>query len=193
MSVASAVAMSEDEYLEAERTAKERHEFVAGQCWAMSGGTHEHAVIQANLLRELGNALRDRPCFVHSGDMRLKSELTGLYTYPDASITCDPPRFLDSRRDTLLNPTAVFEVLSDSTEAYDRGKKFDHYRRIPSVCHYVLVSQHEVQIEHRRRLPDGSWSLHIVGPGEELEVVGCRLVVDEVYLKVLFEGAPPTS
>ncbi len=191
MSVAPAVAMTEAEYLEAELTALERHEFLAGQCWAMSGGTHEHALIQANLLRELGVALHDRPCFVHSADMRLKSALTGLYTYADASITCDPPRFLEPRRDTLLNPAAVFEVLSDSTEAYDRGKKFDHYRRIPSISDYVLISQHEAQIEHRRRQPDGSWSLHILGPGEHLEVAGCRIAVDEVYLKVFPAVSPP--
>jgi len=176
--------VTEADYLAAERIATERHEFLDGKTWAMSGGTHEHALVQINLARALGNALADRPCFVHSADMRVKSELTGLFTYPDVSITCEPPRFLDAKRDTLLNPTVIFEVLSDSTEAYDRGKKFDHYRRIASITDYVLVSQHEVQIEHFRRQPDGGWSLHILGAGQHLEVAGARIAVGDAYLKV---------
>ena len=190
MSSAPILQVTEADYLAAERGATERHEFLDGKAWAMSGGTHEHALVQINLARALGNALADRPCFVHSADMRVKSELTGLFTYPDVSITCEPLRFLDARRDTLLNPTVIFEVLSDSTEAYDRGKKFDHYRRIASITDYVLVSQHEVQVEHFRRQPDGGWSLHILGPSQHLEVAGARIAVDDVYLKVFQPPEP---
>ena len=190
MSTAPALRMTEAEYLEAERTATERHEFLQGRCWAMSGGTLPHMRLQRNLVSLLGAALRGRPCEVITADLRIKSELTGLYTYPDASVVCGPMRFLDARQDTLLNPTVIFEVLSDSTEAYDRGEKFDHYRRIPSITDYLLVSQHKVQIEHFRRQPDGGWSLHILGPGQHLEVAGARIAVDDVYLKVF---QPPDS
>ncbi len=191
MSTAPILQMTEAEYLAAERVATERHEYLAGECWAMSGGTRAHSILQVNLLRELSSALRSRPCDVHASDMRIKSEVTGLYTYPDASISCEEPRFLDATQDTLLNPTAVFEVLSDSTEAYDRGKKFDHYRHIPSIRDYVLVSQGKVQIEHFRRQPDGTWTLRVLGPGDHLEVADCRIPVDEVYLKVFPAPAPP--
>ena len=179
------------DYLAFEREAERRHELIDGEIVDMSGGTFAHSVISLNLGAELRTALRERPCTVCSPDLRVKAG--DLYTYADATVVCGTPVFDDRYQDTLLNPIALFEVLSDSTEAYDRGAKFAAYRSIASLQDYVLVSQKAVAAEHFHRQPDGSWLLRTLGPGERLALpaLGCEIGVDEMYHKA-FE-APQTG
>jgi Uma2 family endonuclease len=179
------------EYLAEERSSPGRHEFFDGEIFAMAGASFEHNKIVGNLVRELGNALRDRPCDVTPSDLRVHVPATGLYTYPDVSVLCGDPQFLDDARDTLLNPTVLVEVLSESTEAYDRGKKFRNYRSIATFREYVLVAQDVVSVERYTRGDDGVWSLHESGPGEQLVLgsIGCEIAVDEIYLKVFRPAA----
>jgi Uma2 family endonuclease len=118
--------------------------------------------------------------------MRIHIPSTGRYVYPDASVVCGRPEFQDEARDTLLNPTVVVEVLSDSTEAYDRGEKFVQYQSMPSLTHYVLASQRAPRIEVFTRQPDGGWLLRIYGPGQaaRLDALGCEIAVDHAYAEV---------
>jgi Uma2 family endonuclease len=178
--------VSPADYLAFERGSEERHEYIDGQIVAMTGGTFAHAVIAGNVAREIGEALRDRACWVCPADMRVKIEASERYTYADVAVVCGTPRFEDDRQDTLLNPSALFEILSDSTEKFDRGEKFAHYRTIPSLTDYVLVSQKQVLVEHFQRQADGGWLLRALGPGERLALqsLGCEVEVDGFYLKV---------
>ena len=120
----------------------------------MAGASREHNLIAANLVRRIGNQLDGRPCETYTNDMRVLVSQTGLYTYPDVIVVCGEALFLDENEDTLLNPTVIAEVLSPTTEAYDRGKKFGHYRRLESLREYVLVAQDEVLVEHYVREGD---------------------------------------
>ena len=174
------------EYIAIDEASPIKHEFVNGEIFAMSGGTREHSLIAVNIASELSLALQDRPFEVHASDMRVKIQPTGRYLYPDASVVCGRPLFEDATRDTLLNPVLIVEVLSDSSEAYDRGDKFAQYRTIESLKEYVLASQKEARIEHFRRLPDGSWLLRIFQRGDRvgLDSTGIELSVDRAYLKV---------
>ena len=139
--------LTEAEYLAQEELAEFKSEFYKGEVFAMSGATATHSELGVRLGYELINALDDRPCKVYSSDTKIKISATGLYTYPDTSVTCDSPQFGDPKRMVLLNPQMVCEVLSNSTEAYDRGEKFTHYESLPSLKAYVLVSQWEHQVE----------------------------------------------
>jgi Uma2 family endonuclease len=177
------------EYLTAERSSPQKHEYHDGEMFAMAGASEAHNLIVANVVGELRAALRQRPCKVYPSDMRVRIPATGLYTYPDASVVCQKAQFEDEQADTLLNPQVIFEVLSDSTEDYDRGTKFKNYRRLPSLRDYVLVSQGEILVEHFIRQPDGSWLLreHHLGERVELASIGCAISVEELYLKVFGE------
>lgn len=183
-----------EEYLAGERSSPERHEFFDGAIFAMAGASFEHNKIVGNLVGELRSALRHRPCDVTPSDLRVKVPATGLYTYPDVTVLCGDPVFEDETRDTLLNPTVLFEVLSESTEGYDRGKKFRNYRSIATFREYVLVAQDTVSVERYTRGEDGVWSLHESGARERLVLasIGCEIAVDEIYLKV-FPGAAAAS
>jgi len=174
------------EYLAWERSSPERHELVDGEVVAMAGASYEHNKIVGNLVGELGSALRHRPGDVMPSDLRVHVPATGLYTYPDVTVLCGDPVFEDGARDTLRNPTVIVEVLSASTEGYDRGKKFRHYRSIETFREYVLVAQDSVSVERYTRGDDGVWSLHESGAGERLVLasIGCEIAVDEIYLKV---------
>ncbi len=187
---ATRTGMTVEEYLDFERRAEEKHEFLDGEVFAMSGGTRQHSDVASNIIREIGNALRRRQCWVNGSDMRVKTG-TGLYTYPDASVVCGDRVFEDERQDTLLNPSVVIEVLSESTEAYDRGKKFEHCRSILSLTDYVLASQKEVLIEHFTKQSDGSWVMREARAGDRLVLasIECEVAVDDLYLKVFDELA----
>ncbi|MEZ4473135.1 MAG: Uma2 family endonuclease [bacterium] len=175
--------MSEAAYLALEAEAETRHEYVNGEMVAMSGGTPAHAAIAANLARALGNRLIDRPCLVLSSDARVNVDATG--PYPDLTIVCDPPRFAPKSPITLGNPTVLIEVLSDSTEAYDRGAKFAHYRHLDSLQSYLLVAQAPRRVEHFQRMPGGRWLLTVVEDGDvEIPCLGFALPLDEIYLKL---------
>jgi len=179
------------EYLDIERAAAYRSEFFDGEAFAMAGGSPRHSLISANIIRELGNGLKQRPCAAYESNLRILVSATGLYTYPDASVIYGPLKFEDQRCDTVLNPTLLVEVLSDSTEAYDRGKKFSHYRQIPSLREYLLVSQEEAKIERFLRNDDGTWTLTEAAGLEAtlpLPSLGIEIGLGEVFDKVDFSA-----
>ncbi len=178
--------VSPEEYLAFERSAKERHEYADGEIFAMSGGTLEHSLTAANLGGELGTALERRPCRVLNSNMRVRIPERNHYVYPDGVVVCGKPLFDDEVRDTLMNPVLVVEVLSDSSERYDRGDKFAQYRSLPSMKEYVIASQKEPRLEVFTRQADESWVLRIYGAGEvaRLSSIDCEIAVDRAYLRV---------
>src|SRR5579859_7443252 len=186
-----------EEYLAHERQAAYKSEYLAGQIVAMSGVSRAHSLINTNLAWVLSSQLRDRPCEVHASDMRVKVTAQGLYTYPDIAVVCGPAQWEDAQVDTLLNPTLIVEVLSPSTEAYDRGAKFGYYRALPSLQEYLLVAQDQALLEHYLRADD-SWVFTATrDPGAvvRLPTIACDLPLAEVYRNVIFpprpEGAGP--
>ena len=183
--------LTEAEYLDFEREAEMKHEFFDGELFAMSGGTRTHSLVTANLIAALHGRLKNR-CQTFTSDLRVKIEMTGLYTYPDVSVACGEQRFADDQNDVLLTPTLVVEVLSESTEAYDRGKKFEHYRRIPSLQGYLLVRQDYAHLELFSRQSDGTWRLsEASGMAAELQIPALEvaLPLKEDYLGVNFPPA----
>lgn len=184
---AEQLVFTEDEYLAHELGTEAKHELINGAIVAMAGASREHNAIVGNIVGLLRALLKQRRCLVFPSDQRVHVEATGLFTYPDVSVACDDLRFHPKNRDTLLNPCVLVEVLSDSTEAYDRGAKFAHYRAIPSLQEYVLVSQHEHKIEHYRRLETGQWVLTVFegdAAAADLPALGCALSLAEVYDKL---------
>jgi Uma2 family endonuclease len=176
-----------EEYLSLERSRPERHEYFAGEMFAMGGASERHNLIVTNVVGELRLQLKSQPCRIYANDMRVKVAPTGLYTYPDIVVVCGEARFDDEQRDTLLNPTLLVEVLSKSTEAYDRGEKFEHYRKLDSLAEYVLISQEKVHVDHYLRQPDRHWLLSETGTLDStvrLAVIGCDLALAEIYDKV---------
>ena len=181
--------LSEADYLRLERAAQFKSQFYDGEMFAMSGGTRWHSLITGNLIRELGTALKKQKCLVYDSNMRVKVEATGLYTYPDVVVAGNDQRFLDGVMDTLLNPSLLIEVLSESTEAYDRGKKFIHYRRIPSLNEYLLVSQTEPVVEQFIRTAPDEWTLRLVTGLDahiELPSLEITLALSEIFSKIDF-------
>ncbi len=181
--------LTPQEYLEIERAATTKSEYLDGKVFAMSGASREHNLITVNITRELSLRLQESPCETYGSDMRVKVSATGLYTYPDAVVVCDEPRFEDDELDTLLNPTVIFEVLSSSTEAYDRGDKFSYYRKLESLRDYVLIAQDKRHIDHYVREPGGKWALREASnPDDVLDIgsINCVLRLSDVYLKVKF-------
>ncbi len=179
--------LTPEEYLALERKAGIRSEYLDGDMVAMSGGTREHNLIVGNIVRELGIQLKDRPCEIYPSVMRVKVSATGLYTYPDITMVCGDPQFEDARRDTLLNPVLIVEVLSESTESYDRGAKFAHYRKVPSVIEYVLVSQRQYSIEQYARQSNGPWlRSEVRGTKGKLDLpsIQCSIELAEIYERV---------
>ncbi len=176
-----------DEYIALERESESRGEYFDGEIFAMGGASETHNLITLNIAGELRQQVKGRPCKVYSNDMRVKVGPTGLCTYPDVVGVCDETRFDDDHKDTLLNPTVIFEVLSKSTEAYDRGRKFAHYRKLDSLKEYLLVSQDKYLIEHYVRRPDNNWLLSETDGLEntvDIPSVGCGLLLAEIYDKV---------
>lgn len=176
------------EYLAIERTAYSRSEFHDGVMYAMAGGTHRQSRVKANCLVALGIRLRGKACQPTDSDMRVLIETTGLYTYPDLSVICGAPRFEDEHQDCVTNPTLIVEVLSPSTETYDRGKKFWNYRHLPSLTDYVLISSEEILIEHFARQPSGQWLLTTLeGPDALWKIPSLDL---EIPLSEIFADLP---
>lgn len=180
-------AMNPEAYLALEREAESKHEYWRGEVFAMAGASRRHNLLVTNLVRLLGNALLDRPCEVYPSDMRVSAAKGDIFTYPDVTVVCGEPTFVDEGHDTLLNPLVIAEVLSDSTEAYDRGKKFEHYRGITTVQHYLLVAQDHPLVELYTRQADGTWSLADRRWGDVvvLPALSCELAVAQIYRKVL--------
>ncbi len=176
------------EYLACERGQSDaRHEYLDGEIPMMAGASLAHNRIVGNTFASLHAQLRRSACSVFASDMRVRVPATGLYTYPDISALCDEPQFEDDESDILLNPHMIIEVLSPSTEAYDRGAKFDHYRSIESLQTYVLITQDKPQIELFQRQDQGHWLLTVVKGLEasvSLVAIGCELALTDVYERV---------
>jgi Uma2 family endonuclease len=195
MASTARVKYTPEEYLALERKAEYKSEYINGEIYAMSGASEAHNLITLNLATEIRQQFKGRPCRVYSTDMRVKVSATGMHTYPDVVALCGGSKFDGGEVDTLTNPAAIVEVLSPSTEAYDRGEKFAHYRRLPSLQEYILISQDKVSVEHYIRhgeewifteLGDLSNTLH-------LTAVDCSVALRDIYDLVEFSKAEDTS
>jgi Uma2 family endonuclease len=171
------------DYVAIEMASAIKHEFLDGEIYAMAGGSEEHSALAAAVVRALGNAIGDRPCRVHTSDLRIFIESVGLATFPDASVVCGPLRqHAPGPAATALNPAVLVEVTSNSSEEYDQGPKLAYYRTIPSLCDYVVISHRERRITvHSRR--NAEWVTHsAIGGGVVMvSLLEASLAVDEIY------------
>lgn len=183
-----------EEYFDLELSSNERYEYWNGEVFCMSGVSEQHAQIETNFITLLSNKLRGRPCRVFPADMRIKVPSLPPYRYADVSVVCGQPVFEKiGGVDVLTNPTLIIEVLSDSTEAYDRGDKFTHYKSISNLREYVMAAQHRPHVTQYGKQSDGSWSYREVNDlsaSLQLASVDCVLRLNEVYLDVTFPMAP---
>jgi Uma2 family endonuclease len=191
--------LTEEQYLAIERAAEFKSEFLDGEMFAMSGVSMRHSALERNILGELYNALRGRECEVFPSNLRVRVS-SRMYTYPDISVVCGKPVLADEHQDNLLNPAVIFEILSPSTEKYDRGVKFQHYRTIESLREYILVDQSQVRIECYSRQPGNTWTLRDYQRLEEelvIDSVGVSIPLSRIYDRVelsgLSESLPATS
>lgn len=178
-----------EDYLELERNAEFKSEYLEGQIFAMSGGSPEHSAITVNITRELSLQLKGRPCQAFSNDLKVRTSYTGLYAYPDLTVVCSEPIYHDEKRDIITNPVVIIEVLSPSTEAFDRGRKFAHYQNILSLLDYILIAQDQPWIDHYARQPNNRWLLTpVVGLESSLWIpsIECDLRLAEVYDRIVF-------
>lgn len=188
--------MTEAEYLAYDLAHEGRHEFVNGEVLAMAGGSEAHALATANVVRLLGNALVGKPCRAYSSDLRVRIDETSLYAYPDVTVVCGRAELAPTTPPTLLNPRVVVEVLSESTEAHDRGAKAAHYRRRASIEAIVFVATAERRVEVQSRNADGTWTLQeVAGEGDvPVPPLGIALPLAEVYAGFDQLGEPaPTA
>jgi Uma2 family endonuclease len=190
MSAIPKPTVTPQEYLAEERKADFKSEYYRGEVFAMAGATFEHSLIKDNFSGETRDQLKAGRCRVVTSDMRVQVSMTGLYTYPDIVVVCDEPAFEDNCFDTLLNPQVLIEILSDSTEGYDRGAKFHHYRKIPTLREYVVVSQNRPLVErYVRQSEDRNW---LLTPFEGLDrtfefaSIAARVALSEIYRGVAF-------
>lgn len=182
--------ISPEEYLARERTAEYKSEYLHGEIFAMSGASRKHNLITVNISAQLNPQLRGKPCEAYISDMRVKVRASGLYTYPDVVVVCGEPQFEDAHIDTLLNPTLLIEVLSPSTERYDRIAKTAYYRTLESLKEHLLVSQDELRLEQYVRQPDDTWVLIEHASTDNviaLKSISCSLALRDVYEKVTFD------
>ena len=184
--------LSPEQYLEIERSAEYKSEYFSGQMFAMAGASREHNLITGNILGEIRAHLKGKPCETYPSDMRVLVPATGLYTYPDVSVACGEPEFLDEHIDILLNPLVIVEVLSESTESYDRGSKFSQYQSIESLQEYVLIAKDQPSVECYSRQADNKW-LYEKSDGLDASVMlpalGFSLPLAEIYARVKFASA----
>lgn len=189
MSAIPQTKLTPAEYLKFERKSEERHEYFDGEIFAMLGAKRNHNKIVGNLSGLIWQYLKGKDCEFYPTNMRVFIPETGLYTYPDLVVACGEPQFQDDVFDTLLNPVLIIEVLSETTEGYDRGKKFQHYRSIESLQEYVLIAQDEARIEKYVKNGDGFWFFtEAVGLDSKIEFssIECRIALEEVYDKINF-------
>lgn len=187
--------LTPEEYLRIERAAEWKSEYIDGEMFAMSGASRRHVLITGNVYAELRAALRGTPCAAHVIDQRVSTDRQRHYTYPDVVVACDPIQFADDQRDTIMNPTVIVEVLSKSTENYDRGAKFERYRAVPTLAEYMLVSQERIHVELYTRHPEGWVFREWNDPAGEIELTSlkCRLKIAEVYERVTFDNLNDSS
>jgi Uma2 family endonuclease len=177
------VQLSPEEYLAHERSTETKSEYLDGFLVAMGGASEEHILITVNLTRELSLQLRGGPCRLYVADMRVRIAEGSLYAYPDIVVVCGEREFADDQFDVLLNPTVIIEVLSPSTEAYDRGLKAERYRRRPSLQEYVLVAQDRVSVDRYSRQGDQWLLTGATSPDDVIELpsIGCTLALCDIY------------
>ena len=178
--------LTPEEYLAWERKSDTKHEYLGGEIIAMSGASRAHSLIVTNISGELYIQLKEGPCEVHTNDIRVRTRPEISYFYPDVVVVCDEPRFEDNVFDTLLNPVVLVEVLSPSTEKYDRGEKFDYYQQLTSLREYVLVSQDEVRVElyRRQRTVWHPTEFRSLEGTLSLDAINCELVLSDIYRRV---------
>ena len=189
MSTQPKTFLTPEQYLEIERKAEYKSQYWRGEMFAMAGASANHNSLAVNLVIDVGGQLRGRDCRAYGSDMRVQTSPDGLYTYPDLSVVCGKPKLADSKFDTLENPTLIAEILSASTEGYDRGEKFEQYRSISSLKQYLLVTQDRAHVELYTRQPDGQWLLCEASGLDQfinLDSIGCRLALEDLYDKVDF-------
>lgn len=180
-----------EDYLAFERASEEKHEFIGGDLLLMTGASRKHNLITLNTGASLHRQLADRDCEAYMSDMRVRIPRSKDYTYPDVVVVCDEPQFEDDELDTLLNPTVLIEVLSPSTEHYDRGTKFHLYREIVSLSEYILIAQDTPRVEHYIRQKDGLWLFSATTALDTtltLPSINCTLALTDIYAKVTFES-----
>lgn len=188
--------LSPDEYLRAEREAESRSEYLDGEVYAMAGGSPEHSAICFNLATIIGAQLRGKPCRGFSSDMKVRTRPKKLFAYPDLTVVCGEPTFHDDRRDVLANPKVLFEVLSPSTETYDRGGKWLRYQQIESLTDYVLIAQDRPLVEHYTRQDETKWLYRSVIGLEgvlELPSIDCRISLTDLYDRIAFPDPSPET
>lgn len=176
-----------EEYLEFERNSEIRHEYIDGELYEMAGANKRHNRISTNIIRLLDTQILERDCNVYGSDMRIKIASTGKYTYPDIVAICAEEIFEDEKEDTLLNPMLIIEVLSKSTEAYDRGAKFEYYQTIESFSEYLLVSQEPFRVEQFTRQAKNVWTYFEFRKPDDvvrLTSINCELLLRNIYHKV---------
>lgn len=186
MTYSSSTLLTEEEYLAFERASDTRHEFLSGRVYSMAGASREHNLITGNVAGEIRSQLKGKPCETYSNDMRVRVPRTGLYTYPDVVVVCGKPIFTDDHNDTLVNPTLIVEVLSPTTEAYDRGEKFRDYRSIESFSEYVLIAQNKMAVDHFVK-QNNIWIIREVEQEIRLVAFPCILTFAEIYDRIEFE------
>jgi Uma2 family endonuclease len=172
------------EYVAHEGASSTKHEYLDGQIYAMAGGTPEHSALIASVMSQIANQIRGGPCRLHVSDLRIRVAATGLATYPDVTVLCGPWERDRDDPNTIVNPTVIVEVLSPSTEAYDRGEKIEHYKRIPTLRACLLFAHDRREIElWTRTAPDAPWARVLAISGERAEIValGVSLDVDHIY------------
>ncbi|PDW01447.1 Uma2 family endonuclease [Candidatus Viridilinea mediisalina] len=195
MTAQPTIHITEEAYLQQERTSTQKHEYFAGRIYAMAGASEVYNLLALNIAALLRAHVRGRPCRAYPSDMRVKIVQTGLYTYPDFTLVCGASNFLHpDKRDTLLNPTVIIEILSPSTERYDRGEKFQHYRTIETLQEYILVAQNKYHIEHFMRHEQQEWRLaDVIGSEASLHL---RTLQVSIPLRAIYEDvnvAPSVS
>jgi Uma2 family endonuclease len=187
--------LTEEEYLLIERQSEERSEYFRGEMFAMSGATRSHNVIAHRISRLLGNQLEGRSCDVYQSDMKVRVNTSGRFTYPDVVVVCGERQYLDERQDVLLNPTVLFEVLSESTANYDRGEKSRDYRMLGSLRDLLIVAQDQPLVEHHVRQDKNTWNLatvHGLDATIQLPSIGCTLPLADVFAGIeFFDLSPP--
>lgn len=184
MNAIAECCISYEEYLRLEEASGQKHEYLNGRIYAMAGGTPSHSAVATNIVGALFSRLRGKPCRPFNSDLRVKVEATGLRTYPDVTVACPPERYDERDSNSLLNPTVIFEVLSPSTERYDRTDKFDALKQTPELRDYVLVSPDRVRVEHLRRGEGGEWILESYTQRSQVLVlasIGVEVPLDEIY------------
>ncbi|MAU08492.1 MAG: hypothetical protein CL607_01625 [Anaerolineaceae bacterium] len=190
MALPKSTYVTEEEYLAFEQDSEIKHEYAAGQIIAMTGASREHLLINHNVSRVLGNQLVERPCEVYSSDLRVQVTASGAYRYPDIVVVCGEPEFVPPRPNSLLNPTLIIEILSDSTAEIDYRHKLAEYRRIPTLQEYLLISQDAPRIERYLKQDEQNWLYtELTGLDQQLALpsIDCTLLFSDVFYRIDFE------